>query len=41
MSRLQVPLASRKLRATGDVVVHAELIVAIKTDRGTWEPFPS
>ena len=26
--------------ATGDVVVHAELIVAIKTDRGTWEPFP-
>ena len=40
MSRLEVPLAYRKLRTTGDVVVHAELIMAIKTNRGTWEPFP-
>ncbi len=40
MSRLEVPLAYRTLRTTGDVVVRAELIMAIKTDRGTWEPFP-
>jgi hypothetical protein len=40
MSRLEVPLGYRKLRTTGDVVVHAELIMAIKTGRGTWEPLP-
>jgi hypothetical protein len=40
MARLEVPLAYRRLRTTGDVVVHAELIMAIKTDRGTWELFP-
>src|SRR5436309_217823 len=40
MSRLEVPLASRTLRTTGDVVVHAELVLEIKTDRGAWEPFP-
>jgi hypothetical protein len=40
MSRLEVPLAFRKLRATGDLVVHAELVLVIKTDRGGWEPFP-
>jgi hypothetical protein len=40
MARLEVPLAYRRLRTTGDVVVHAELITAIKTDRGTWELFP-
>jgi hypothetical protein len=39
MSRLEVPLAFRTLRTTGDVVVHAELILEIKTDRGTWGPF--
>ena len=38
MSRLEVPLAYRRLRTTGDVVVHAELALAIKTDRGAWEP---
>ena len=37
MSRLEVPLAFGKLRATGDLVVHAELVLAIKTDRGAWE----
>jgi hypothetical protein len=37
MSRLEVPLAFRMLRATGDLVVHAELVLAIKTDRGAWE----
>jgi hypothetical protein len=40
MSRLEVPLAYRKLRTTGDVGVRAELIMAIKTDHGTREPFP-
>jgi len=39
MSRLEVPLLSRKLASTGDDVVHAELVLEIKTDRGTWEPF--
>ena len=39
MSRLEVPLVFRTLRTTGDVVLHAELVVEIKTDRGTWEPF--
>jgi hypothetical protein len=29
MSRLEVPLAFRRLRATGDLVVHAELVLAI------------
>jgi len=38
MSRLEVPLAFRTLRTTGDLVVHAELVLAIKTDLGTWEP---
>jgi hypothetical protein len=28
------------LRTTGDVVVHAELVLAIKTDRGSWELLP-
>jgi hypothetical protein len=37
MSRLEVPLTYRRLRTTGDVVVHAELALAIKTDRGNWE----
>jgi hypothetical protein len=38
MSRLEVPLAYRKLQTTGDIVVHAELTLSIKTDRGAWEP---
>src|SRR5437899_6322048 len=40
MSRLELPLAFRTLRTTGDVVVHAELDLAIKTDRGGWETIP-
>jgi hypothetical protein len=28
------------LRTTGDLVVHAELVLAIKTDRGGWELVP-
>jgi hypothetical protein len=37
MPRLEVPLNYRRLRSTGDVVVHAELALAIKTERGNWE----
>ncbi len=40
MSRLEVPLVFRKLQTTGDLVVRAELVLAIKTDRGDWEQFP-
>ncbi len=39
MSRLEVPLAYRTLRTTGDLVVHAELVLEIKTDQGVWEAF--
>jgi hypothetical protein len=28
------------LQTSGDIVLHAELILAIKTDHGAWEPFP-
>ena len=38
MSRLEVPLAYSKLQTTGDIVVHAELTLAFKTDRGAREP---
>jgi hypothetical protein len=37
MARLEVPLAFRRLLTSGDVVVRAELTLAIMTDRGTWE----
>jgi hypothetical protein len=37
MPRLEVPLTYRRLRSTGDVVVHSELALAIKTERGNWE----
>lgn len=37
MSRLEVPLAYRRLRTSGDLVVRAELTLAIRTDRGAWE----
>ena len=40
MARLQIPLHSRKLISTGDVVLHAELDLEVKTNRGTWETFP-
>jgi hypothetical protein len=39
MPRLEVPLAYRRLRTSGDLVVRAELTLAIKTNRGVWEPF--
>ncbi len=37
MSRLEVPLTHRRFSATGDLVVRAELALAIKTKRGDWE----
>jgi hypothetical protein len=40
MSRLEVPLAFRRLSSTGDVLVRAELDLAIKTNRGAWEIVP-
>ena len=40
MSRLEVPLIPRTLRTTGDVVVYAELVLAVKTNRGSWELLP-
>src|SRR5262249_40554273 len=38
MARLEVALAHRKLRSTGDLVLHAELELEAKTNQGTWEP---
>jgi hypothetical protein len=37
MSRLEVPLIERKLQSTGDVLLHAELALEIKTDQGAWK----
>jgi hypothetical protein len=36
MSRLELPLQGRLLRTTGDLVFRAELILGLKTNRGTW-----
>jgi len=38
MSRLEIPLLHRTLWATGDVLVRAELLLLLKTNKGTWEP---
>jgi hypothetical protein len=37
MSRLEVPLISRTLKATGDDVLRAELNLELKTNQGTWQ----
>jgi hypothetical protein len=37
VSRLAVPLIGKTLRATGDVLLRAELDLFIKTDAQTWE----
>ena len=37
MSRLELPLIPKRLQSTGDIVLHAELTLEIKTDRGMWE----
>lgn len=38
MARLEVALAYRTLRSTGDLVLHAELELEVRTSRGIWEP---
>ena len=40
MSRLEVPLQQRTLRATGDTVIWADLVLSLKTNRGAWEEVP-
>jgi len=40
MSRLEVPLRQRTLRATGDTVLWADLVLSLKTSRGAWEELP-
>jgi hypothetical protein len=40
MSRLEVPLVARKLRSTGDMLLHAELALEIKTSQGLWDTIP-
>ena len=40
MSRLEVPLGYRTLRATGDTVLWADLILSLKTNRGVWKEIP-
>lgn len=38
MSRLEVPLQYRKLRATGDIPLRAELDLLLKDNTGQWKP---
>ncbi|MGP0069096.1 MAG: hypothetical protein ACLQGP_36535 [Isosphaeraceae bacterium] len=38
MTRLELPLQGRTLKATGDLVLHAELNLVIKTNQGFWRP---
>ena len=40
MSRLEVPLQHRTLRATGDTVLWADLVLSLKTNRGAWKEIP-
>jgi hypothetical protein len=36
MSRLELPLQGRRLRTTGDLLLRAELVLSLKTNRGNW-----
>ena len=38
MSRLELPLLSKKVWATGDLVLRAELDLLIRDDNGVWRP---
>lgn len=38
MSRLELPLLSKKVWATGDLVLRAELDLLIRDEHGTWKP---
>jgi hypothetical protein len=40
MSRLEVPLKYRTLRATGDTVLWARLMLSLKTSQGAWKDIP-
>jgi hypothetical protein len=40
MSRLEVPRRYRTLRATGDTVLWARLMLSLKTDQGAWKDLP-
>jgi len=40
MSRLEVPLRYRTLRATGDTVLWADIVLSLKTNRGAWKEIP-
>ena len=40
MSRLEVPLKYRTLRATGDTVLWASLMLRLKTNQGAWKDIP-
>ena len=40
MSRLEVPLKYRTLRATGDTVLWADLMLSLKTNQGAWKDIP-
>jgi hypothetical protein len=40
MSRLEIPLRHRTLWRTGDVLIRAELDLALKTNQGAWEEIP-
>jgi hypothetical protein len=40
MSRLEVPLGYRTLRATGDTVLSADLVLSLRTNGGAWEEVP-
>ena len=38
MSRIQVPLLGRRVRATGDILIRGELRLLLKDRRGIWKP---
>ncbi len=40
MTRLEVPLKGRALRATGDILLRAELVLSLKTIHGNWQDSP-
>jgi hypothetical protein len=39
MSRVEIPLANRKLKTSGDRVLRAEMDLELKTNRNTWKTF--
>jgi hypothetical protein len=40
MSRVEIPLANRKLKTTGDKVLRAELDLELRTNQNTWKRLP-